>query len=222
MESTDTKRERPAGQLGLVVAEPKTRPGRRRDRAAKQRALLLAAKKLFAHRGYDATTTREIAASAGCAEGLIHRYFNGKGGLFLALIQYRASQEAADLHDRLPVAATFQDEFLRLVAWEVERMWKDRDFLKVIIPRALLDPSMRNVLVVGTSRRIPAIIERLKHFKECQHMADLELEAVAHLVEVLGFGFGFLRPVLLGQDPTDAEEMAATIARTCFQAHRPS
>ena len=112
------------------MSEPEARPRRKRDRAAKQQALMLAAKQLFAHRGYDATTTRDIAACAGCAEGLIHRYFNGKAGLFLALIQYRVSQEATDLSDRLPVAARFEDEFLRLVGWEVERMWETAIFSK--------------------------------------------------------------------------------------------
>jgi len=64
-----------------------TRPRRTRDRAGKQQALIVAALKLFASKGYDATTTREIAACAGCAEGLIHRYFSGKAGLLPALME---------------------------------------------------------------------------------------------------------------------------------------
>jgi AcrR family transcriptional regulator len=48
---------------------------RKRDRAGKQRALMMAALHLFAAKGFEATSTREIAAAAGCAEGLIHRYF---------------------------------------------------------------------------------------------------------------------------------------------------
>src|SRR2546428_9613898 len=109
---------------------------RKRNRFARERALILAAGKLFASRGYDATTTREIAACAGCAEGLIHRYFSGKAGLLLALIRFRVSQEVLDLTDGLPLAPNLQQEILQLLDWEVEHMWRDRDFLRVIIPRA--------------------------------------------------------------------------------------
>ena len=57
----------------------------------------MAALKLFASKGYEATTTREIATCAGCAEGLIHRYFRSKAGLLSALIGHRISKEVADL-----------------------------------------------------------------------------------------------------------------------------
>src|SRR5947199_8211630 len=110
-----------------------------RDRAAREAGLIAAACKLFARRGYEATTTREIAAAAGCAEGLIHRYFGGKEGLLLALIKRQVSQEVVDLAT-LPLASTMAGEVVQLVEWEVERTWQDREFCKVVIPRALLDP----------------------------------------------------------------------------------
>jgi TetR/AcrR family transcriptional regulator, regulator of cefoperazone and chloramphenicol sensitivity len=189
-------------------------PKRRRDRAAKQQALLCAATKLFASRGYEATTTREIAASAGCAEGLIHRYFNGKEGLLLTIIQDRVSSEVVDLNAHVPLAQTFSLEFFQLVEWELQRMWEDRDFLRVIIPRALLDPELGKVLSrVATSRHAEAIVERLAHFKECQSLPLEELHGLARFIGLLGFGFGFLRPVAFGQDRARAKVMAHEIAK---------
>ena len=73
-----------------------------RNRRAREQALIEAASKLFASRGFEATTTREIAAKAGCAEGLIHRYFQSKAGLLLAIIQARVSQEVVVLSERVP------------------------------------------------------------------------------------------------------------------------
>lgn len=189
-------------------------PKRRRDRAAKQQALLSAATKLFASRGYEATTTREIAASAGCAEGLIHRYFNGKEGLLLAIIQDRVSTEVVDLNAHVPLAQTFSLEFFQLVEWELQRMWEDRDFLRVIIPRALLDPELGKVLSrVVASRHAEAIVERLEYFKECQCLSLEELQGLARFIGLLGFGFGFLRPVAFGQDRARAKVMAHEIAK---------
>ena len=195
------------------AARSGVRPKRRRDRAAKQQALLAAAIKLFACRGYEATTTREIAACAGCAEGLIHRYFTGKEGLLLAIIQDRVAREVVDLNAHVPLAQTFSMEFLQLLEWELQRMWEDRDFLRVIIPRALLDPEIGKVLSrVGTSRHAEAIVERFKHFKECQSLTVDELHGLARFIGLLGFGFGFLRPVALGRDRVRARTMARHVA----------
>ena len=100
---------------------------------------------LFASKGYEATTTREIAASAGCAEGLIHRYFKGKAGLLPALIERQFAKEVVDLNRELQPASSLEAEFIRLVLWEVERFWETRDFLKVFFPRALVDASLGGV-----------------------------------------------------------------------------
>ncbi len=151
---------------------------RKRNRTARERALLLAASKLFASRGYEATTTREIAARAGCAEGLIHRYFANKAGLLLAIIKCQVSQEVLDLNARLPLAPSVGAEIIQLVDWEVERMWRDREFLRVVIPRALLDPGLGQLFTrIGPLERTKAFDERLRKFKECRALPDQEIDA---------------------------------------------
>ena len=187
---------------------------RKRNRAARERALLLAAGKLFSSRGYDATTTREIAALAGCAEGLIHRYFKGKAGLLAALIEHRGAQEVIDLNAKLPLAPTIEEEINQLVNWEIERMWADREFLRVIIPQALLDPGLgRQLRETRPQIRGRALAGRFKKFKECQTLSNSDLEALAHFVSVMGFMFGFMRPAVLRQDREEARKMATAIAR---------
>jgi AcrR family transcriptional regulator len=52
-----------------------SRSGLKRDPTARRHALISAATKLFASCGYEAGTMQGIAAGAGCAQGLIHRYF---------------------------------------------------------------------------------------------------------------------------------------------------
>lgn len=47
---------------------------------------MTAARRLFAQRGFDATTTREIATAAGISDALIYRYFPGKDALLRAII----------------------------------------------------------------------------------------------------------------------------------------
>jgi AcrR family transcriptional regulator len=193
---------------------PRARLKRTRDRAGKKQALVDAALKLFASKGYDATTTREIAACAGCAEGLIHRYFNGKAGLLPALMECRVSQEVADLTRRLRPADSFEDEYLQLVNWAVEHIWEDREFLKVAIPRAVLDPNFGQLLrQVGPLQRGRAIAARLKSFRESQALSDVEFDALVQSVTVIGFMFGFMRPSVLRQDRKACAKIAAVLAK---------
>lgn len=59
---------------------------RRRDSAASREALLDAAVELFAERGYDRTTVRDIAGRAGVNQALLFRYFGSKEALFAAVV----------------------------------------------------------------------------------------------------------------------------------------
>jgi AcrR family transcriptional regulator len=60
-----------------VTEEP-----RRRDATATRQALLDAATELFAERGYDRTTVRDIATRAGVNQALLFRYFGSKEAVF--------------------------------------------------------------------------------------------------------------------------------------------
>jgi AcrR family transcriptional regulator len=65
---------------------------RPRDSAATRRALLDAARRLFAEHGYDATTVRAVADLAGVNQALLFRYFTNKRGLFEEAVQNEAVQ----------------------------------------------------------------------------------------------------------------------------------
>jgi AcrR family transcriptional regulator len=69
---------------------------RPRDSAATRRALLAAARALFATAGYDATTVRAVADRAGVNQALVFRHFGSKDGLFAAAVTGQALEV---LHD---------------------------------------------------------------------------------------------------------------------------
>lgn len=207
----------PAARLPLLAL-----PNRKWDRAGKQKALIQAALRLFATKGYEATTTREIASVAGCAEGLIHRYFKGKAGLLTALIEYQTSQELTEMRHVSHSAVDLEEEFLQLVDWEIEYLWKNRDFLRVFISRALVDPAVAGGLNRAVlSSRTHALMERLKRHRRCAALPQEQLEVLAQSVGVLGLVFGFMRPMVLGQDRTRARKMAATLAAILIRGLHP-
>ncbi len=187
-------------------------PQRKRDRPAKEKALISAAKKLFARKGYDVTTTREIAAAAKCAEGLIHRYFGGKAGLLLVLVRQRMEREVTDL-SRVPPAKSFRDEFIQLVGWELDWTWEDRDFLRVIVPRAVVDADLGKVFGgIISSGRLAAITSRLRRFPEGKLFSPAQIEALVISIGTFSFMFGFLRPAVLGHDRATERALAIRLA----------
>ncbi|GAB3160363.1 TetR/AcrR family transcriptional regulator [Amycolatopsis stemonae] len=70
-------------------------PGRKRDAAATRRALLDAAARLFAERGFDRTTVRDIAGLAGVNQSLLFRYFGTKDALFEEVIARSGREQIA-------------------------------------------------------------------------------------------------------------------------------
>lgn len=64
--------------------------GDRRD------AIVLAAAPLFAAKGFDAVTTREVAEAAGVSEALLYRHFDNKAALYEAIQDQCVLQATAD------------------------------------------------------------------------------------------------------------------------------
>lgn len=80
--------------------------GRKRDSSATRAAIRTAARELFAERGYERATVRDIAARAGVNQALLFRYFGSKDDLFRAVMTDRgrsvpASGPAETLLSRL-------------------------------------------------------------------------------------------------------------------------
>jgi hypothetical protein len=98
-------------------------------------------------------------------------------------------------------------------------MWEDREFFRVIIPRLFVDPGFADrISRIGPLQRARLIRERLRKYKACRNLSKAELDALAHFVGVIGFMFGFMRPVTLGHDRVRARRMAETMAALIVRA----
>ncbi|GAA1836845.1 TetR/AcrR family transcriptional regulator [Pseudonocardia ailaonensis] len=97
---TSEDRAGPNGPAGGAGPGGPAGGARTRDSAATRRALLAAARELFAAEGYDGTTVRAVAERAGVNQALLFRHFGSKEGLFAEAVTGQALQV---LHDG-PVA----------------------------------------------------------------------------------------------------------------------
>lgn len=188
---------------------------RRRSREATAAALLEAAKFTFAERGFDAATTREIAARAGVNEQLIQRYFNGKNGLLLAVVEHYGHAEGQGCA-LPPPGDSLEDDLAAILEKQIAHAWVCRDFTRVVLNRALVDPAIAAEMGRTLSdSRIPCILKRLESFR-ARGMIDstADLPALAAGLATLSFGMGFLDQVVFDEDPGRLRQVAAALART--------
>lgn len=185
----------------------------RHDREGRERALLDAATAVFAECGYDPATTRAVAERAGCAEGLIHRYFGGKRGLLIAILEGRAERLAAEAAWQPPDSATLQDEIEGMLLHTMDVMWEHRDFMRVSVSQGVIDPEVGRRIAHLTGQRSRLLLETLRHHQAAGHIrADVDLPAAAEMINVLGFEAGFMGRVVLARPPADMHALIRTAA----------
>jgi AcrR family transcriptional regulator len=83
--------------------------------AATRAALIGAARRLFAERGYAAVGTPEVVAAAGVTRGALYHQFDGKADLFLAVYE-AVEQELAERIGEQVAAAGASDPLAALTA----------------------------------------------------------------------------------------------------------
>lgn len=120
-----------------------------------------AALRVFARKGFDRATNKDIAREAGITPGLIYHYFAGKDALLQAAIQARSPVQTVrtlppDLGDLPP------DKFLRVVLMELLNTVEDDKFLQLL--RVYLSELLHNPQ--ASALGIPAIQEGTKYLEE--------------------------------------------------------
>src|SRR5436190_14238784 len=191
----------------------------KRDKEQRRQSLIDSATAVFAERGYDCATTREVAERANCAEGLIHRYFNGKRGLLLAILESRAAQVVEDFVGALPDRDSLEDEIEQIILWHLDTMWDRRDFMRVAVSQAAIDSEIGRTINEGIhNERVRLTREKLAHHQDRGAIREgVDLDAIAQTITGIGFALGFSFQVSLGQDRAFARrigtEAAATLSR---------
>jgi AcrR family transcriptional regulator len=193
-----------------------TEKKRRRNRDATQRELLEAAIRVFAAEGYDSATTRAIAQEAGVAEGLIQRYFEGKQGLLIAFMRQFALDEKQSCTNLPPKADSFRDELKSLTADAIERAKKDKEKMKVAIPRAIIDRNVGKELArFVKSVHAPAIRTRLKQHQDGGTLLEsADLEALSYGLVLLMFGVAFFGQVVIKFNPEMLSRIVDSLANS--------
>lgn len=160
--------------------------GKKRDRAETERKLMEAAVKVFSEHGYDAATTKLVAQTAGINEALINRYFNGKNGLLLAIIQEHVKEEHSQQLE-YPPCDTLEEELTQYCRRQVSktRIEKKGHMMRIVLSRVAVDSELRALLIkeLPIRRGDPRLIERLQRLQKLGRVPkDANIDMVAHSV----------------------------------------
>jgi TetR/AcrR family transcriptional regulator, regulator of cefoperazone and chloramphenicol sensitivity len=192
---------------------------RRRDKEATKRALLGAAVEVFAGLGFDGATTKEVAARAGVNEGLIQRYFGGKAGLLQAIVGNMCGERLAACR-LAPPSDDLKTEIATVLGHEIAQAQENRDFMRVLLSRALVDADLAATLKAHyKDSRMPQLVQRLKHFQKDGRLDPaVDLETLAATITTFSFGLGFMQQVVLAEDPKYLQGVIDNIAETVAKA----
>ena len=138
-------------------------------KAETRQRILDAARERFTARGYEATTTRDIADAAGIANGTLFNYFISKEAILASLVAEVSAAVRTNLETRGLDAGSFEEALFAFVAGGLRKLKPWRKQLPVLLETAL------NPLTAAPADDAQAM--RLSH-----------LETVARLAKHHGLG----------------------------------
>lgn len=182
--------------------------------------ILDVAESLFARKGYDGTTIKQIGGGSGLNPALIYYYFDGKEGLYKAVLQRFfdtvLAQGAAVLDGTVPPA----DAIRRLLALQAEWLLARPNLYRLLV-REMVDHDARHAqeimlqMAAGPFQRLCRVIEQGQHNGSFRTDLEPRFAALSTIAQVVYF-FIF-RPavgVFLGQGPAGvADQTARDFAR---------
>jgi AcrR family transcriptional regulator len=117
-----------------------------------------AAVKLFAAKGFDGTTTRELAEAAGVAEGTLFRHFENKKAILIEV----ATQGWIDILTDLLTELSEMGSYKAVAQVMRRRMWdfkKNADLMRVCFMEAQFHPDLRDRIQLE-------VIDKMTHVAE--------------------------------------------------------
>ena len=155
-------------------------------RLKSEQAILEAAKHLFAAKGFDATTSKEIAREAKLAEGLIFRYFVDKKGLLQELMQKWFDKNLYELSILEEDSTDLKNGLNILLSWIFNSYYNNLELNQIAIATRLntnYHIQLETICEKFISKRREMIINRLASL---QQNGKIKLSTdLRHLYEVI-------------------------------------
>jgi AcrR family transcriptional regulator len=126
--------------------------------AETQTRILKAARKLFARRGYDGTTTRDLAQEAGVAEGTIFRHFENKKAILIEVATQGWVEILTDLLTELSEMASYK-AIAQVMRKRMLNLHQNADLLRVCFMEAQFHPELSEKIQSDVIAKMTSVAE---------------------------------------------------------------
>lgn len=140
----------------------------------KQKQIIVTAERLFAVKGYDGTSVRDIAEEAGVNIAMISYYFGSKEKLMEALFEQRSNNIKLRVESLLQDNSTPPFEKMYLLVDEyIERIMNKQTFFKIMICEQVINKNPVIVKLIHDLKK-KNVEETYKLIKEGQQKGDFK------------------------------------------------
>jgi AcrR family transcriptional regulator len=178
--------------------------------------LIQVATRLFAEHGYEATTTKDIAKSAGVTEPILYRHFKSKQELFVAIVR-NVSDQTIKHWQEIISGSTDPAERIRLVAAAMPDHMKRLEDQYHVLHGALA--TSRDKKVLGVVKEHYKQIEQFFRTlvtdgqKAAVFRKELDPRAAAYQLIFSGIGYAMINLNLGGMERSMIQDVIDAILR---------
>lgn len=154
----------------------------------KKEHIINTAIELFAVKGFEGTSIREIASAANVNLAMINYYFGSKEKLFESIIEYKAVHSRGAMEEiTQDTSLTQQQKMERILEGYVERLFKNRHFHRVIYQemvmnyRSALQEAIISKIIFPNSKMIKGVIQTGIDNGEFKQDIDAQLTTVTFI-----------------------------------------
>ena len=176
--------------------------------------ILKSALKLFAKLGYDGTTTRDLAESAGIAEGTLFRHFPNKKAILIEVATQGWVEILTDLLTELSEMGSYK-AVAQVMRRRMLNLHKNADMLKVCFMEAQFHPELRDRIQLEVIDKMTDVAEVFFQSAMDQGIyRRMNPKIVARVFLGMFAVAGFSQDTIVGEgsSPAEMQEMAEGLA----------
>lgn len=176
--------------------------------------ILKSALRLFARRGYDGTTTRDLAEAAGVAEGTLFRHFPNKKAILVEVATQGWVEILTDLLTELSEMGSYK-AVAQVMRRRMLNLHQNADMLKVCFMEAQFHPDLRDRIQSEVIAKMTDVAEAFFQTAMDQGIyRRMNPKMVARVFLGMFAVAGFSQSTIMepGSSPTEMQEMAEGLA----------
>ncbi|NJK28018.1 MAG: TetR/AcrR family transcriptional regulator [Coleofasciculaceae cyanobacterium SM2_3_26] len=175
--------------------------------------ILESAQQLFAHRGFDGTTTRDLAQAAGVAEGTLFRHFANKKAILVEVATQGWVELLTDLLTELSEMGSYK-AVSKVMYRRMLHLRKNMDMMRVCFLEAQFHPDLRDRIQAEVIGKMMDVTEAfIQTGMERGIYRKMNSKIVAQVFLGMFAVSGFSYSTMLDNDsPQAMQEMAETLA----------